>query len=472
MATLQFHGAAGEVTGSCYMLRTGNLQVLIDCGLIQGRPVDEARNFESFPFEPKDIDAVILTHAHLDHSGRIPLLIKRGFKGPVYTHGATRDLCQIMLRDAAYINEKEVEWENKKRLRKGLRLREPLYDYNDVDIALQYFHPLTYNEKRELLPGVSIRLQDAGHILGSSIVELWVQEGGMKRKLVFSGDLGHLDAPVMRDPVRLTNADLVIMESTYGDRVHRSWQETWEEMADILDTATRHGGNILIPAFAVGRTQDLLYSFGRHFSEWGMKHWTVFLDSPLAIEATEVYSRHPELYDAEARAFFSGGRKPFTPPNLHISRTAEQSMAINHIRSGAIIIAGSGMCDGGRIKHHFKHNIWRRDCHVIIVGFQAEGTLGRRLVDGAGHIRLWGETVKVSARIHTLGGLSAHADHDGLLAWYEAFEGRPTVALTHAEENGRSRFAVSLRQRLGIEAILPERGDIIDLSSLEKAIQP
>jgi metallo-beta-lactamase family protein len=262
------------------------------------------------------------------------------------------------------------------------------------------------------------------------------------------------------------------MESTYGDRLHRSWKATWEEMAGILDTASRHGGNVLIPAFAVGRTQDLLYSFGRHFSQWEMKHWKVFLDSPLAIEATEVYSRHPELYDIEARTFFSGGRKPFTPPNLHISRTAEQSMAINEIHSGAIIIAGSGMCDGGRIKHHFKHNLWRRDCHVIIVGFQAEGTLGRRLVDGANHVSLWGETIKVAARVHTLGGLSAHADHDGLLAWYEAFEGRPPVVLTHGEENGRTQLAVSLRQRLGVEAMMPERGETLDLATANASGSP
>jgi len=466
MATLQFHGAAGEVTGSCYLLRVGALQVLIDCGLIQGRPVDEARNFEPFPFDPREIDAVILTHAHLDHSGRLPLLVKRGFSGPVYTHAATRDLCGIMLEDAAYINEKDVEWENKKRRRKGLRLREPLYDIGDAERALHHFHPLPYNERRELLPGLAVRLQDAGHILGSAIVELWLKEGALERKLVFSGDLGHLGAPVMRDPVRIGSADLVVMESTYGDRLHRGWQETWDELADILASAARHGGNVLIPAFAVGRTQDLLYSFGVHFRDWEMKHWSIFLDSPLAIEATEVYSRHPELYDAEARAFFSGGRKPFTPPNLHISRTAEQSMAINQIHSGAIIIAGSGMCDGGRIKHHFKHNLWRRDCHVVIVGFQAAGTLGRRLVDGASHIPLWGETIKVGARIHTLGGLSAHADHDGLLAWYQAFEGRPAVVLTHGEENGRRQFAVSLRQGPGVEAIIPERGDILDLAKV------
>ena len=466
MATLQFHGAAGEVTGSCYLLRIGGRKILVDCGLIQGRPVDEARNFEPFPFDPETIDVVVLSHAHLDHSGRLPLLIKRGYRGTIYSHQASRDLCSIMLKDAAYINEKEAEWENKKRQRKGLKLREPLYGANDVSRTMHHFHPLQFGTKTELLPGVSVRLQDAGHILGSSIVELWVNEDGQERKIVFSGDLGHLGAPVMPNPARLKEADLVIMESTYGDRLHRSWDETWRELADILDSAAERGGNVLIPSFAVGRTQDLLFSFGLNFHDWNMKNWTIFLDSPLAIEATEVYSRHPELYDAEARHFFSGGRKPFSPPNLHISRSAEQSMAINRIHSGAIIIAGSGMCDGGRIKHHFKHNIWRRDCHVVIVGYQAEGTLGRRLVDGAPRIRLWGETVKVAAQIHTLGGFSAHADHDGLLNWYMAFEGRPPVVLTHGEENGRQQLATSLRRQLEIDPMLPRKGQVVDLKTL------
>lgn len=466
MATLEFLGAAGEVTGSCYLLRVAGRQVLVDCGLIQGRAVDEARNRAPFPFDPAEIDAVILSHAHLDHSGRLPLLVKRGFKGPIYAHEATRDLCRIMLQDAAYINEKETEWENKKRRRKGLTLHEPLYGSADALRAVQQFRPLPFGSRKELFPEVTLQLQDAGHILGSSIVELWLREGTLERKVVFSGDLGHLDAPVMRNPTRVAEADLVVMESTYGDRIHRSWDETWQEMAEILAIATERGGNVLIPSFAVGRTQDLLYSFAHHFREWGMRNWSIFLDSPLAIEATEVYSRHPDLYDAQARKLFSGGRKPFSPPNLHISRTAEQSMAINRIHSGAIIIAGSGMCDGGRIKHHFKHNIWRRECHVVIVGFQAAGTLGRSLVDGARHIRLWGETVKVAAQIHTLGGFSAHADHDGLLGWYDSFSGRPALILTHGEENARQQLAVSLRQSMGIEPLLPERGQTLNLDTL------
>ncbi len=425
--------------------------------------MDEKRNYEPFPFDPAEVEAVILTHAHLDHSGRLPLLVKRGFTGPIYCHYATRDLVRIMLRDAAYINEKEVEWENRKRTRKGLKLREPLYTMADTEMALTRLTTLSFQEHEQVLPGLELCLQDAGHILGSSIAEIWISEKREKRKLVFSGDLGHRDAPIMRDPVRLPDADLVIMESTYGDRLHRSWESTWQEMGEILGAATESGGNVLIPAFAVGRTQDLLFSFGHHFQEWDMKHWTIFLDSPMAIEATEVYSRHPELYDAEARHLYSGGRKPFTPANLHISRTAEQSMAINNIRSGAIVIAGSGMCDGGRIKHHFKHNIWRDNCHVVIVGFQAEGTLGRRLVDGATHIRLWGETVKVAATIHTLGGFSAHADQQGLLDWYGAFDNHPPLVLVHGEAKAMDVLAVEVEKRFKREPALAQYGELMEL---------
>jgi metallo-beta-lactamase family protein len=463
---LRFHGAVGgEVTGSCYHITVGNRQLLVDCGLIQGRPQDELRNREPFPFDIASIDAVILTHAHLDHSGRLPLLVRNGYQGPIYAHEATRDLCRIMLRDAAFISEKEAEWENRKRERKGLKEVSPLYTLRDAEATMAQFRPLAYNRREELLPGVGLQLQDAGHILGASILELWLQEGELRRKVIFSGDLGHSGAPVMRDPARIEEADLVVMESTYGDRLHRGWQETWQELTGIIEDATAHGGNILIPSFAVGRTQDLLYAFARHFDEWQLQRWSIFLDSPLAIEATEVYRHHVDLLDVETRHLFSNS-KPFSLPNLHISRRAEESMAINQIRSGAIVIAGSGMCDGGRIKHHFKHNIWRRNTHIIIVGFQVQGTLGRALVDGARHIRLWGETVKVAAKIHTLGGFSAHADHEGLLSWYGAIKGRPPVILTHGEDNARHHMQTSLRQRLHAEVFMPVGTDRFDLQNL------
>ncbi len=466
-ASLQFLGAVGgEVTGSCYLLEAGGRRLLIDCGLIQGRAQEERRNREPLPFDIDTIDAVVLTHAHLDHSGRLPLLVKSGYGGPIYTHRATADLCRIMLRDAAYINEKEAEWENRKRERKGLAMVTPLYTQHDAEAALSQFQTLEYGAREVILPGISLRLQDAGHILGAAIVELWVEEGGESRKLVFSGDLGHVGAPVMRDPAPVAEADLVILESTYGDRLHRGWDETWEELAAVIARAAEQGGNVLIPSFAVGRTQDLLYAFAKNYRDWELERWQIFLDSPLAIEATEVYRRHGDLYDAETRAVFADSKRPFTLPNFRATRRAEESMALNTIHGGAIIIAGSGMCDGGRIKHHFKHNIWRHNCHVIIVGFQVEGTLGRALVDGARRIRLWGETVKVGARIHTLGGFSAHADHDGLINWYGRIAGRPPVVLVHGEENARQQLEVGLRQRLQARVVMPERGDRLSLREM------
>lgn len=459
---IRFLGAAGEVTGSCMLLETGRHRILLDCGLFQGSHKDEQRNQADFPFRVEEIDAVILSHAHLDHSGRIPLLIKAGYTGPVYTHRATRDLCRIMLKDSGYLNEKEAQWENRKRQRKGLKLVEPVYTMDDAKRAMRSFRSLPYGEIKRLLPGVKVRLNDAGHILGSAIVELWVESNGRTVKLVFTGDLGHKGAPILRDPVRVSEADWVIMESTYGDRQHRSWEATWAEMADVLHDAGAGNGNVLIPAFAVGRTQELLYAMQLNYQAWDMERWQIFLDSPMAIEATEVYSRHGELYDDEALANRARNGGLFDLPNLHLSRTANQSMGINKVRSGAIVIAGSGMCTGGRIKHHFKHNIWRRDTHIIMVGFQARGTLGRQLVDGARYVRLWGETVRVGAQVHTIGGLSAHADQAGLLNWYEHFEGRPPVILVHGEEDPRECLAGELRAR-GAKVKLPSMEEAFEL---------
>jgi metallo-beta-lactamase family protein len=463
---LHFLGAAGEVTGSCHLLEVNGRRLLLDCGLIQGTRAEEARNRLPLPFAPGEVDAVVLSHAHIDHSGRIPLLVIRGFRGPVYTHPATRDLCRIMLRDAGYLNEREAEWENRKRERKGLAPVEPLYDTREAQQALRRFRPLAYDEEREVLPGVRVRLRDAGHILGSAIVELWIEEGGRRRKVVFSGDLGQRRMPVVRDATRIADADLVLLESTYGDRQHRSPGETLAEIGEVLRAARAAGGNVLIPAFAVGRTQDVLYLFARHYDAWGLDGWSVFLDSPLAIEATEVYARHVELFDEDAARIWRERGPGAALPNLHLSRTPKQSMGLNRIRSGAIIIAGSGMCDGGRIRHHLKHNVWREDCHVLFVGFQARGTTGRALVDGARRIRLWGETVRVAARIHTVGGLSAHAGQDGLVAWYAGFRERPPVALVHGEPQAQEALAERLRAELRAPVRVPTLGERLDLTRL------
>ncbi|MBZ0070367.1 MAG: MBL fold metallo-hydrolase [Gammaproteobacteria bacterium] len=460
---LRFLGAAREVTGSCFLLETGRAKVLIDCGLIQGRPADEARNREPFPFAVEDIDAVVLTHAHLDHSGRLPLLIKSGYRQPIYTQRASRDLCRIMLKDAGHLQEKDAEWENRKRERKGLQRVEALYTVADAQATMRYFRAMDYDVERLIAPGVWLRLYDAGHILGSAIVELRVQDDRGERILVFSGDLGHSGAPILRDPVRVRRADLVVMESTYGERQHRSWDSTWEELHGVVREARAARGNILVPSFAIGRAQLLLYVLKQHYHDWGLEGWQLFVDSPMAIEATEVYARHWRLYDQEATQVRREDGDPFRPPNLHLSRTSNQSMAINKIRSGALIIAGSGMCTGGRIKHHLKHNLWRSDCHVIMVGFQARGTLGRALVDGARHVRLWGETIRVGAKIHTVGGLSAHADQHGLMDWYAGFDGHPPVALVHGEEDAMRSLGETLQGR-GVQVSRPRPGEVLKIT--------
>jgi len=463
---VEFLGAAGEVTGSCHLIRVGDRRILLDCGLIQGQSADAERNRAPFPFNPETIDAVVLSHAHIDHSGRLPMLVNAGFSGPIYTHRACHDLCRIMLKDSAFLNEKETEWENIKRERKGLKLIEPLYTEADVIQTLKQFRKLDYDQRKCIFPNIEIRLNDAGHILGSSIIELWLEDNGIERKVVFSGDLGRPGLPILNDPTLIKRADLVIMESTYGDRCHRTWEDTKVEIAEVLSCVTNGKGNILIPAFAVGRTQEILYMFAKYYDEWGLDRWQIFLDSPLAIEATNVFTQHSYLFDPEMAALWIKNKQKSILPNLHISRTTNQSMALNRINSGAIIIAGSGMCTGGRIKQHFKHNIWRKECHVIITGFQARGTLGRMLVDGVKHIRLWGETIKVKAHIHTIGGLSAHADEYDLKNWYSNFENRPSLALVHGETGALDKLSETLSSELGADVTVAQRGQKIDLTKL------
>ncbi len=462
---IEFWGAAREVTGSCHLLHVGGRRVLIDCGLIQGSRRDEERNRDPFPFDPAAIDAVVLSHAHIDHSGRLPLLARRGYTGRIHTHRATRDLCRIMLKDAAFIEEKDTGWENRKRERKGLAPREPLYTRDDAEEVMKLFSTVDYDRPTEICPGVRLTLHDAGHILGSAVVVLDVEEHGRRGRIAFSGDLGHRDAPILRDPVRIDRADLVILESTYGDRHHRSWEETRRELLGIIASAKARSGNILIPAFAVGRSQLILYWLARYYDDAGLDRWRVFLDSPLAIRATNIYGRYPELYDEEAAAFWRDQGSRNILPNLTFSRTANQSRALNAMRSGAIIIAGSGMCTGGRIRHHFLHNLWREECHVIIAGFQAAGTLGRRLVDGAERVRVLGETIRVGASVHTVGGLSAHADQGGLVHWYDGFGNRPPVALVHGEPAAMDTLAGVLKERHGARVTTVQRGQKIRVAT-------
>ncbi len=456
--TIQFLGAAGEVTGSLYLLRAGEYTVLLECGLLQGGHSADARN--AAPFPVADIDAVVVSHAHIDHSGRFPLLVRRGYAGPVYTQHATVALAGIMLPDSGYLNEKDAEWENRRRDAADREPVEPLYTRADGENCLASFVGLDYGEAREIVPGLTLELHDAGHILGSAIVELTWRGDREPRTLVFSGDLGYRDAPVMDPPARPGHADLVLLESTYGDRLHRPFAETITELTDVFESARASQGNILIPAFTVGRTQDLLYLMSEHREKWRLDDWQVFLDSPMGIDATAVYARYRNLYGVD---LFPPGAALPRLPNIVATRSTEESMQINAVRSGAIIIAGSGMCTGGRIHHHLRNNIWRPECHLVIVGFQAIGTLGRRIVDGTKDIRLWGETYPVRARVHTIGGLSAHADQRGLIDWYASFDGRPPVWLVHGEPDAQQPLRERLERDLGAPAYIARRGQTVSI---------
>ncbi|CAD5108322.1 MBL fold metallo-hydrolase RNA specificity domain-containing protein [Zestomonas carbonaria] len=465
MALIKFLGAVQQVTGSCYLIESRDgAKVLLECGMRQGRREEEQGNRAAFPFDPGSLDAVVLSHAHLDHCGLLPRLVAEGYKGPVFATDASCDLMELILQDAAYLQEKDAEWENKWRARLGKAPLEPLYTVADTEQALSQRRALPYGERHEVAPGIWITYHDAGHILGSAIVEMEIHDHHLTRRLVFSGDLGNTCSPLMHDPSVLTEADLILMESTYGDRDHRPSEETLDELADILQAAHKDGGNVLIPAFAVGRTQDLIYYLGRFYQEGRLPQRAVFLDSPMAIRANSIYTR---FYDQ------LNGLDPSLPyahkirriedwlPVLHCTQTPEESMAINRFKSGAIIIAGSGMCTGGRILHHFKHNLWRPECHLIFAGFQARGTLGRAIVDGAQNVKLLHQRIAVKAKVHTLGGFSAHAGQSQLIDWVKHFDHRPELYLVHGEREKMLALQQALEERLNWLATIPEPGEQI-----------
>jgi len=462
---IEFLGGAREVTGSSILVRTGSSTFLVDCGMFQGGSESDRKNARTFPVSPSALDFILVTHAHIDHTGLLPKVVRDGFRGPIYATDATVDLMRIMLPDSGHIQEKEAEWRARRRKRAGRRDVRPLYTEADAFAVLPQVVPVRYGEDVAPAAGVRARFLDAGHILGSAIVAVSVRDGGRERELVFTGDLGHRGLPIVRDPTPVERADVVVMESTYGNRLHKGMEDTIEEFVHaVTDTLHRKGGNVVIPAFAVGRTQDILYLLAELTRTGRLSGITVYIDSPLAAEATRVTLRHPECFDAESRQVFEWREKNPDALKVIITQGVQDSIALNSLRGGGIILSGSGMCEAGRVKHHLKHNLWRKESSVVIVGFQANGTLGRRIVDGAKRVRIFGEEISVAADVYTIGGLSAHADRDDLLSWAGRFRTAPERAvIAHGEESVSLGFADMLRERFGWKADVPWPGRPIDL---------
>ncbi len=457
---VRFCGAANGVTGSCHLITCGEHQVLFDCGQFQGGKQQERLNYDDFPFDPAEIECVVLSHAHIDHCGRLPLLVKRGFKGKIYCTDATADLLDVMLKDSGYIHEKEAEWQNRKNERAGRPLVEPLYTFNDAAATLAYVEPVRYDQLIELNPDMKVVFNEAGHILGSAIIELFATEDGKTSKIVFSGDLGVIGRPILRDPKIIKKADQVIMETTYGNRVHPKEDNDIDALIRIVVETTKRGGSVIIPSFAVGRTQELIYELNRFYdsdTEYSnvLKDVKVYVDSPMAVNATEVFQKNSQVFDDEMREYIMKGDDPLKFKGLFFASTTEESQRINMDPDPKIIISASGMCEAGRIRHHLKHNLWDARNSVIFVGYQAEGTLGRRLVDGEKDITLFGESIHVAAKIHNLEGFSGHADKNGLLEWLGGFEKAPKqIFLVHGELESKEAFAYTVKEKFGYDPVV------------------
>jgi metallo-beta-lactamase family protein len=479
---IAFLGAAGEVTGSCFRVDTGQSVFLVDCGMFQGGREAEAKNAAVPGFDPRTLDFVVLTHAHIDHSGMLPRLCARGFRGPIYATPATIDLVGVMLPDSAHIQEKDAEWARVREERDprhrghghprgaaagtdGGDAAAPLYTVAEAEACLRQFVPLEYGETLAPRPGVRLRLADAGHILGAAIVEAWIDNGAGPRKLVFSGDLGQPGRPLMADPAPIAEADLLVVESTYGDRLHKSLASTYDEFARVLATTLPHG-NVLIPAFAVGRTQEVLHILADLVRQGRAPDLTIFVDSPLATRATEITAKYAATLDRDSRDVGAWLAQHRDRVRVRFTETPQDSMAINAIASGAVIVAASGMCEGGRIRHHLKHNLGREACAIVFTGFQAAGTLGRQIVDGATRVRLFRAEVPVRASVHTIGGLSAHADQGALLGWLSAFRRPPErTCVVHGELATATGFREVVRERLRWAAVgVPQRGERVRLA--------
>ncbi len=457
---VKFCGASTGVTGSCHLISTENHKILLDCGQFQGGKEMDRMNEEAFPFDPGDIECVILSHAHIDHCGRLPLLVKRGFRGLIYCTDATADLLDVMLKDSAYIHEKDAEWQSRKNLRTGKPPVEPLYTIRDSEAALGLVKPILYDQLVELNPDMKIVFNDAGHILGSAITELWITEGEATSKLVFSGDLGVPNRPILRDPVKIKKADFVIMETTYGNRLHPQNATSIDKLINITLKTIKRGGSVIIPSFAVGRTQELIYQFNmfyEHHPEYAdvLGKVNVYIDSPMATTATEVFKKNAQVFDEETKSYILSGDHPLDFPNLKFTRNTADSQMLNEDKSPKIIISASGMCEAGRIRHHLKHNLWDSRNSIVFVGYQAEGTLGRLLVEGAKEVKLFGEPIMVGAEIYNLEGFSGHADQKGLLDWLGGFRKEPKhIFLVHGETQSKLDFASKAKEVFGYDPIV------------------
>lgn len=462
---ISFHGANRDVTGSCHLIECAGTRVLIDCGLFQGGRALADENLEDFGFDPAEIDIVLLTHAHLDHCGRLPLLVKRGFRGEVICTSATRDLCRLVLLDAAHLQEAEARSQAHREFRRG---RKPaprlLYTLYDATRSFDYFGRVAhYHEKFTLAPGIQAEFIDAGHILGSACIHLELEENQQRCAVLFSGDLGSQARKILRDPSPPPKVDVVVMESTYGDREHRSLIASVQELYTAIHDTFQRGGNVIIPTFALERAQEILWYLREGVEQHSLPtSMHVFLDSPMAISATEIFRHHPECYDEESAHLFAKHKDPFHLPNLHITRDQADSMAINRITSGAVIMAGSGMCTGGRVKHHLKHHLWRKSDSIIFVGFAAQGTLARQIIDGKPRVRLFGEDIAVQAKVHTINGFSAHADRKELLHWHQQTHASTTF-LVHGEEASMQSLALALKPQ---QVVLPQKHQSFDLLAL------
>lgn len=457
---IKFCGASSGVTGSCHLLTSGDHKILLDCGQFQGGKAQDALNYEPFPFDPAEIECVVLSHAHIDHCGRIPLLVKRGFKGKIFCTDATADLLDIMLKDSGYIHEKEAEWQNRKGERAGREMIEPLYTFQDAVDSLQFIEPVRYDQLFNINDHMKVVFNDAGHILGSAIVELWVEEEGKESKIVFSGDIGVEHRPILNDPTYIKKADFVIMESTYGGRLHPDNDRSIKDLIEIVINTIKRGGNVIIPSFAVGRTQELIFEFNKFYNEKSeyyndIKNVKVYIDSPMATNATEIFQKNAQVFDEETKEYILSGDNPLDFINLEFTRTSEESRGLNMNTEPKIIISASGMCEAGRIRHHLKHNLWDKKNSIVFVGYQAEGTLGRALIDGEKTVTLFGEGISVNAEIHSLQGFSGHADQNGLFAWISHFKKPPKqLFLVHGEEESKQALAELIEEKLGYKPVV------------------